>query len=83
MSSLLNSCSRQYNTALSLMLFHYVDRRRVLEYQHQRELEQKKSDEIKVLKIDKINWAGTMEATVLHLKLVRTVQSVPLVGRVR
>ena len=43
----------------------------VLCYQHQWKLEQKKSDDIEVPKIDKNNWAKTMENIVMYLKLVR------------
>ena len=43
----------------------------VLHYQHQWELEEKKSNEIKAPKVDKNNWVMTMENAVIYLKLVR------------
>ena len=52
---------------------HHVTGRKVLEYQHQWELEQKKTDELNMTKVDQSNWAKIMEAIVLHLKLVRWV----------
>ena len=42
----------------------------MLQYPHQWELEQKKAESIKMPKVDKKNLAKTMEAMVLHLKLV-------------
>ena len=42
----------------------------VLQHQHQWELEQKKTDNAEAPKVDKSNWAKTMENTVLHLKLI-------------
>ena len=37
----------------------------------------KKADDTKVLKLDKNDWAETMESIVLHLKLVRGARGVP------
>ena len=42
------------------------------------ELEWKKTDDTKVIKVDKNNGAKTKENIVLHLKLVRGVRGVPL-----
>ena len=50
---------------------HNVISRKVLKYQHQWDLEQKKTDDLNVPTVDKSNWAETMEAIVLHLKLVK------------
>ena len=41
-------------------------------------MEQKKTDDLKVPKADKKNWAKTMENIVLHLKFVRGVRGVTL-----
>ena len=41
------------------------------------------TDNLKVPKIDKNNWAKTVEAIVLHLRLIRRVRGVPLVYVVR
>ena len=43
----------------------------VLHYQHQWELEQKKTEDAEMPKIGKNNWATTMENLVLHLRFVR------------
>ena len=50
----------------------------MLHYQHQWELEQKKSDNIEALKVDKNNWAKIMENIVMYLKLMRGMRGVPL-----
>ena len=50
----------------------------VLWCQHQWELEQKKTDDIKAPKVDKNNWAKIMENIVLHLKLVRDMRGTPM-----
>ena len=50
----------------------------VLQYQHQWELEQKKADDTEALKVDKNNWAKTLENILLHLGLVRGVSVTPL-----
>ena len=67
----LEHCSRAYD-------IRHVNSTYVLTYQHQWELEQKKSDNLKVPKFDKGDQAKTMEKIVLHLKLVREVRGVPL-----
>ena len=48
-----------------------INRISVLHYQHQWELEQRKSDDIEAPKVYKNNWAKTMENIVVYLKLVR------------
>ena len=50
----------------------------MLHYQHQWELEQKKSDDIMAPKNDKTNWAKTMVNIVMYLKLVRGMRGAPL-----
>ena len=50
----------------------------VLCYQHQWELEQKKSDDIEAPKVDKNNWTKTMEKIIIYLKLVRGMSGTPL-----
>ena len=57
-------CSKAYSIK-------HVNSSSVLQYQHQCKLEQKKTDDTKMLKVDKNNWAKTMKNIVLHLKLVR------------
>ena len=52
----------------------HFDSTSLLQYQHKWELEQKKVDNTKVPKVDKINWAKTMENIVLHLQLIRGVR---------
>ena len=42
------------------------------------ELEKKKKDDLEVPKVNEKNWAKTMEATVIHLKLVKGVRGVQL-----
>ena len=49
-----------------------------MQYQHQWELEQKKTDEAEAPKVDNSNWVKTMENIVLHLKLVRGMRVTPL-----
>ena len=56
----------------------HVNSTSVLQYQHQWDLEQKKTDYLDVLKDDKNNWAKTMENTVLYLKFVRRIRGTPL-----
>ena len=55
----------------------------VLCYQHPLELKQKKSDDINAPKVDKNNWAKTMENIVMYLKLVRGMRGTPLAYVVR
>ena len=55
----------------------------MLKYHNQWELEQKITDNLKVPKVVKDNWAKIMEAIVLHHKLVRGVQGLPLAYVVR
>ena len=50
----------------------------VLHYQHQWELEQKKSDNIKAPKVDKNNRAKTKENIVMYLKLMRGMRGTQL-----
>ena len=50
----------------------------VLHYKHQWELEQKKADNIEAPKVDKNNWAKTMENIVMYLKVVRGMRGTPL-----
>ena len=57
-------CSKDYNIGC-------IDSKFVLHYQHQLELEQKKTDDAEATKVDKNNWAKTIENIVLHLKLMR------------
>ena len=52
-----------------------VNSRRDLEYQHQLELEQKTTDELKVSTVDTGIWKKTMEAMVLLFEIVRSVWS--------
>ena len=47
------------------------------------ELENKKSDDLDLLKVDRNYWAKTMEAIVLHLRLIREMRAVPLAYVVR
>ena len=49
-------CSKPYDN------FH-VNSNSVLQYQHQWELEQKKTDDLEVTKVDENNWTKMMEAT--------------------
>ena len=60
-------CSKAYDIK-------HVNGTSVLCYQHQWELKQEKTDNIKASKVDKNNWAKTMENIVLYLKLVRGVR---------
>ena len=53
-----------------------INSRRLLQYQHQWELEQKKTDNLEVTKVEKSNCAKTMEVIVLHLKIVRGLRGV-------
>ena len=55
----------------------HFNSREELVYQHQWKLEQRKTDDLNVPKIDKNNCAKTMENIVLHLKLMREMRSVP------
>ena len=57
---------------------HVQDSTSVLQYQHQWELEQKKADDDDAPKVDKNNWAKTMENILLYLKLVRGMRGTPL-----
>ena len=69
MFKLMETCSKPYFIRL-------VNSRKMLECHHQRELEQKKTDNIKAPKVDKNNLAKTMENIVPHLNLVREVRGV-------
>ena len=71
MSKLMGHCSKSYG-------IRYVNSRTVLDYQHQWELEQKKTDDLEVPKVDKNKWAKTMENIVLHLKLMSRVSGAPV-----
>ena len=64
-------CSKAYDIK-------HVNSMSVLNCQHQCELEQKKTDDAKVPKVDKNNWAKTMENIALHLKLIRGMRGIPL-----
>ena len=68
MLKMLYYCSRSYDMRC-------VNSTSALKYQHQLELKQKKSDYLKVPKVDKNNWARTMENIVLHLKLIKELRS--------
>ena len=57
----MDCCSKAYGKK-------HVNSTSVLEYQHPWELKQKKTD-TEVPKVDKNNWAKTMENIVLHLNL--------------
>ena len=46
-------------------------------------MEQKKTDDLEVLNVDKNIWAKTMENIILHLKLLRGVRGVLLAYAVR
>lgn len=58
--------------------FNHVSSRRVLEYQHQWELEKKKMDNLEAPKVDKDNGAKTLENIVFHLKFIRGVFHWPM-----
>ena len=60
-----------------------VHRREVVVNQHHWELEQKKTDDLEVTKVDKSNWVKTIENIVFHLNLMRRVRAVPLANVVR
>ena len=49
----------------------------VKEYQHQWELEQKKTDDLEVPKVEKRNREKTMEVIFLYLKLIKEMKIVP------
>ena len=55
----------------------------VIEYQHEWELQQKKTDDLEVTKTDTNNWANTVQDLVLHLKLMKGVKVVLLAHVVR
>ena len=76
MFKMVEQCSKPYD-------IHSVNSRAVLDYQHQLELEQKKTDDLKLPKLDKYNLAKTIENKVLHLRLMRGVRGVSLVYVVR
>ena len=71
MLKMMECCSKAYDIG-------HVNSTSVLQYQHQSELEQKKVDNTKALKVDKNNGAKTMENTVLHLKLTIVVRGIQL-----
>ena len=62
-------CSKDYNVR-------HVTSTSVLKYQHQWELGQKKTEDLELSKVDRNNWAKTMENIVL---LVRGMRGTPLV----
>ena len=64
MFKMMEHCSKDYEIKC-------VNSTSVLKYQHQWELEWKKTDNAEVLKVDKKNWVKTMENIVLYLKLMR------------
>ena len=66
-------------------LWHFINihSNSMLWYQHQWELEQKKTDSLEVPKADKKNWIKTMELIVLHLKLIKGMRDVTLAYVVR
>ena len=64
-------CSKAYNIRC-------VDSTSVLQYQHQWKLEQKKIHNLHVPKVDKNNWAKTIENIVLYLKVMRGAWGTPL-----
>ena len=55
----------------------HVNNISMLQYQHQWELEQKKTNNAEAPKVDKNNWAKIMENIVLHLKLIRGMKGTP------
>ena len=63
----MKNCSKDYE-------IRQVNSTSVLQYQHQCELEQKKIDDAGAPKVDKNNWAKTIENIVLNLKLVRCIR---------
>ena len=69
---LMEHCSKVYDIRCVNSTF-------VLQHQHQWELEQKKTDGLKVPKVTKDNLANTVENIVLYLKLMRGVRGTPLV----
>ena len=71
MFTMMEHFSRDYNIS-------NVNSTSVLKYQHQWELKQKKLDNIEAPKVDKKNWAKTMENIMLHLKLMSRVKGAPL-----
>ena len=76
MFNLMKHCFKPYD-------IYNIHSRSVLQYQHQWELEQKKTDDLNVPKLDKSNWTKTMKAIVLYLRLLRGVQGVPMAYVVR
>ena len=62
----MENCSKEYSIKC-------VNSTSVLQYQHQWELKQKKTDDAEAPKVDKNNWAKTVENIVLHLKLIRGI----------
>ena len=67
MFKMIEHCSKAYDIGV-------VNITSVMQYQHQWELEQKKSDNTEAFKVDKDNWAKTMESIELHLKLIREMR---------
>ena len=68
--SILAARSIKFPTFMFKTMEHCFNSRAVLEYQHQWDLEQKKTDKPEMLRVDKSNWARTIEAIMLHLKVV-------------
>ena len=71
MLKMLENCSRAYDIRC-------INSTSLLMYQHQWELKQKKSDNLKEPKVGKNNWAKTTENIVLHIKLIKGVRRVLL-----
>ena len=67
MFKMMEHCSQDY-------VVRNINSTSVLHYQHQWKQEQKKTDNVKVPKVDKNNWAKPMEHIVLHIKLVRGIK---------
>ena len=65
----INHCSKAYDIKC-------ISNTSVLQYQHQWELEQKKTENTKVSTVDKDDQAKTMENTILHFNLIRGVRGV-------
>ena len=61
---MMERCSKDYDIGC-------INSTSVLHYQHQGKLEQKKTKDAEAPKVDKNNWAKTMENIVLLLKFVR------------
>ena len=64
-------CSKAYNIRCA-------NNTSVMQYIHQWELEQKKTDDLKVPMVDSNSLAKTMKNIALHLNLMRRVRGTPL-----